>query len=149
MAQPRPALGSDVLMAPTPQCIFFSLFDAIAVSDASPSMPRPFSFTVNPKLQEKAGFAETRKPSGSSPELLSLGDLSSKQRDGLWAKCGMGQPVHPHIPLKPQPGASTGEPLPLRWQLSHLPGVKEWHCPLAGVWTSQKASPCASPCATL
>lgn len=83
VAQPLPALGSGVLMTPTPQCFFSSLFDAIAVSNASPSSPHLFHFTVSPKLKEEAGFAETREPS----ELLSLGDLSSQSRDGLWRNC--------------------------------------------------------------
>lgn len=92
VAQPLPALGSGLLMTPTPQCFFSSLFDAIAVSNASPSSPHAFSFTVSPKLKEKAGFAETIKPS----ELPSLGDLSSQSREVGSAEtaAGLSQCLH-------------------------------------------------------
>ena len=109
MAHLLSALGSGVLVTPNSSDAAFSacLFYAIDVNSAVPSTPYPFSFPLkSAKLKEEAGFAETRKPLSSRPELLFLGDLTSQSREST-VRMGSGetaawfnqQLVQPHFPL--------------------------------------------------
>lgn len=132
-------------MIPTPQCFFFSWFDAIAVSSASPSTSHPFSFTLSPKLKEKASFEDTRKPSSSSPRSPQF----SKQRDGLWGNCSVVQCIHTF----PETIASCQyrEPGMTACERAVFPSPRWEGVALSPHWgfAAQKGSSCGRACATL